>query len=114
MNIQQKILLGISASALGIIIIRALWMNSKRSERRGDLRRYIGIIRDDAGCDRAPCYYRECKHIVEHYGIELSEVGFKGNLSALRIEADQSVARAIARRNSTKPIVTPEIIRSLA
>lgn len=108
------VLLAVAILFAAFMLIRAVCMLCKRSERRRELKHHISIIQDTAGCDRASCYYRECMHIVEHYGILLSEVGYDGDLMKLRDEANDSIERAATRRMKTKPIVTPELNSSLA
>ena len=72
--------------------IRYSFIEWKRTLRKGELRHHIMMINDPKGL---PNYYHlnEAIHISEHYGIPLSEAGYKGDYSDLAADAGKSIDR---------------------
>ncbi|MFA6554161.1 MAG: hypothetical protein WCS89_01505 [Candidatus Paceibacterota bacterium] len=79
-------------------LVLAIILRARRRTKIGDLRRHILMIVDPEGCDRACEHLDECRHIVEHYRIKLSEAGFDSGLPALRNEMYASLQRAMLRK----------------
>ena len=82
---------------LACMWIRNLFIILKRPSRKRELRAAIDHILEPQGCSFARSKFAECDHIVEHYGINLTDVGYAGDLVALEIDAEKSYDRSLQR-----------------
>lgn len=89
---------------IGVPVIRMICIRAKRKMRVGELRHHVDMILNEDGDDSAPRRVGECVHIVEHYGANLHEAGFKGSLENLRYEAIKSFNRAELRRSTINSV----------
>jgi hypothetical protein len=96
----MNIVLIVGAIVGTAMAIRYVLIREKRPSRKADLRHHIFMIHDPSGCAHAGDHLRQARHIMEHYGIDLAEVGFNGDYHALQRECERSMQRAHARRMS--------------
>ncbi|GEM_PF-4848821 len=100
-----------------VVLVRESLITSKRPQRKKELRHHIDMITDPSGCEyeQAKRHYEACKHIIEHYGIELKEVGdpktgyiissdgcIIADLADLYAEVRKSSRRAEAREDAAQ------------
>ena len=77
--------------------IRNICIIIKRPQRKRELAHAISLILDPQGCSFARTKFDECDHLVEHYGLILSEAGYSGDMSQLEAEAEASYLRSLQR-----------------
>lgn len=108
----MEIYIAIITLVIIVILVREAIIVLKRPQRMSELRHHISMITDPAGCDGEQVirHYEACKHIIEHYGIGLEEVGnpktgyiishdgcIIADLADLYVEVRKSSQRAEAR-----------------
>ncbi len=81
--------------------IRAVLIRRKRPERRAEMIRLIDEICEPVGNTYARKLYDRCYKIRERYGITLKSCGYAGDMSDLKLDADNSEARAHRRGKLT-------------
>ena len=72
------------------LCIRRLMIMNKRSSRKMELAICVGNILDSHSSKPADIEAQKAIHIVEHYGIKLSEVGYNGQKGDLLEEASKA------------------------
>lgn len=94
MNYAVICSVGAVTLAVAAYLVRVGLICSKRPERKAELSRYVSAILSSSGDSQAEVYADRCAHIVEHYGIDLCDVGFMHEIDELRRQASLSVDRA--------------------
>lgn len=82
---------------LGTLWTRNICIILKRPQRKRELAHAISLILDPQGCSFARTKFAECDHLVEHYGLSLTDAGYTGDLSQLEAEAEASYLRSLER-----------------
>ena len=99
------ILLVVAPSVIAVGVVREICKFCKRRQRRAELKRFVDSILQKGGCADAMLKYEECEHIVEHYGIDLEEAGYPGDLETLRMAATSSEGYYVIRMET--PLTEP-------
>lgn len=94
MNTELGLIVAVSASVTAYFV-RECFIIGKRPARKAELKCYIAELRSPRGCGYAEKRLYDCLHVMEHYGVSLSEVGFEGSLDNLCEEAYKSFLRYI-------------------
>jgi hypothetical protein len=92
-----------------VVLVREIIITMKRPQRIGDLRHHIIMIADPAGREFAQgiVHYNSCRHIMEHYRIDLRELGelvtcdgcIIADLADVYVEVGKSDLRAKIRKD---------------
>lgn len=87
----------VGAFLVGSYLFREVCILNKKPLRTRELAAHIRAICDcgEDGCSQADYHYKECIHIIEHYGVKLADAGFDGTVRQLHRKAMVAMRRYI-------------------
>jgi len=101
---KTYLLIGVMTLIVFVVLVREVIIISKRPQRKRELKHHVDMITDPIGCDQAISHYEACQHIIEHYGINLQDIGYFGyggsDLTDLYIDVGKSLELAKRRREA--------------
>jgi hypothetical protein len=79
--------------AVIIYLVREVLILGRQTARKTEMRHHVKAITKGTvdGCEFAERHYNEALHIMEHYGVRLDKVGFRGSLKDFHLAACASL-----------------------